>query len=485
MSQAVIQAQFVIGGETAPSVSGEETKVTNPSTGELAGTVSKGNREDVKRAIDAAEQGFKVWSRTAPAARGEILWKGAKAIEQNLDELAASLTREQGKPLKESRMEIRRFQHTLEYYAGLGKNLRSVQIPMGENRFGMVLKRPIGICGSIIPWNFPISLMGNKLAPGLLAGNAMVVKPASTTPLTAVRVVALLCGAGLPAGTLNVVAGPGSSVGQELLENPKVAKIGFTGATNTGIHVMKAAADTLKRVTLELGGSDPLIVCDDADLAPAVSAASVGRFFNCGQACLAVKRLYVFDSIYDTFVERLVEKVKKLTVGDGFGRAILGPLHTDDQRKEVEGQVADAVQRGSKILVGGKRPEGKEFEKGNFLLPTLLDNVPDDAQLAQDECFGPALPIFRVKNIEEAVERANNSIYGLGSSIYTGDLYKAHYAAENLQAGYTWVNSGQIMFDELPFGGWKQSGLGQEHGWEALEHYTLSKSVVIATRPGS
>jgi len=483
MSQAVIQAQFVIGGEAAPSVTGEETKVKNPSTGEIAGTVSKGNREDVKRAIDAAEQGFKVWSRTAPAERGAILWKGAKAIEQNLEELASSLTREQGKPIKESRMEIRRFQHTLEYYAGLGKNLRSVQIPMGENRFGMVLKRPIGICGSIIPWNFPISLMGNKLAPGLLAGNAMVVKPASTTPLTAVRTVSLLCGAGLPPGTLNVVAGPGSSVGQELLENPKVAKIGFTGATNTGIHVMKAAADTLKRVTLELGGSDPLIVCDDANLDAAVSAASVGRFFNCGQACLAVKRLYVFDSIYDTFVPRLVEKVKKLTVGDGFSRAMLGPLHTDGQRTEVEGQVEDAVKRGAKILVGGKRPEGKEYEKGNFLLPTLLENVPYDAQLAQDECFGPALPIFRVKDIEEAVERANDSIYGLGSSIYTADLYKAHYAAENLQAGYTWVNSGQVMFDELPFGGWKQSGLGQEHGWEALEHYTLSKSVVIATKP--
>ena len=414
MSQAVIEAQFVIGGEAASSVSGEETKVSNPSTGEIAGTVPKGNREDVQRAIDAAEQGFKVWSRTAPAERGEILWKGAKAIEQNMEELAASLTREQGKPVKESRMEIRRFQHTLEYYAGLGKNLRSVQIPMGENRFGMVLKRPIGICGSIIPWNFPIALMGNKLAPGLLAGNAMVVKPASTTPLTAVRCVALLCGAGLPPGTLNVVAGPGSSVGQELLENPKVTKIGFTGATDTGIRVMKSAADTLKHVTLELGGSDPLIVCDDADLGPAVSAASVGRFFNCGQACLAVKRLYVFDSIYDTFVARLVEKVKRLTVGDGFTRAILGPLHTAGQRKEVEDQVADAVRRGANILVGGSRPEGKEYEKGNFLLPTLVENVPDDAQLAQDECFGPALPIFRSRTLKRRSSGRTIRSSGLG-----------------------------------------------------------------------
>src|SRR3990172_5377981 len=292
-------AQFVIANEAAPSVSGEETIVKNPSTGEIVGTVPTGTREDIRRAIDAAEEGFKVWSRTAPGTRGEILWKGAKAIEQNLEELAASLTREQGKPVKEARMEIRRFQHTIEYYAGLGKNLRSVQIPMGENRFGMVLRLPIGICGSIVPWNFPISLMGNKIAPGLLAGNAMIVKPAMTTPLTAIRRVELLCQAGLPDGVLNVVSGPGSLVGQELLENPKVTKIGFTGATSTGIHVMKVAAETLKHVTLELGGSDPLIVCDDADLEEAVSAASVGRFLNCGQACLAVKRLYLFDSIAD------------------------------------------------------------------------------------------------------------------------------------------------------------------------------------------
>jgi succinate-semialdehyde dehydrogenase/glutarate-semialdehyde dehydrogenase len=212
----------------------------------------------------------------------------------------------------------------------------------------------------------------------------------------------------------------------------------------------------------------------------------VGRFFNCGQACLAVKRLYVFDSVYDKVVNGLVDKVKKLTIGDGFNeKARLGPLHTEGQRKEVEDQVADAVKRGGRVLAGGKRPEGAEYEKGNFLLPTLVENVPDDAMLAQDECFGPALPIFRVKNIEEAVDRANNNIYGLGSSIFTSDLYKAHYAAEKLQAGYTWVNSAQIIFDEMPFGGWKQSGLGQEHGLEALEHYTMAKSVVITLKPSA
>ena len=477
-------AKLFIAGQEMESASGEVTKVMNPSLGSVVDTVSKGNRDDVRKAVDAAEIAIKKWSKVAPAQRGEVLYKGAQAISAHIDELSRSLTKEQGKPIKEARMEIRRFQHTMEYYAGLGKNLRSIQIPIADGRFGMVLRLPMGVCGAIIPWNFPISLMGNKLAPGLLAGNSFVVKPASTTPLTAIRVCQLLSEAGLPEGTLNVVAGPGSSVGQELLENPKIAKIGFTGATDTGKNVMRTAADTLKHVTLELGGSDPMIICDDADLGEAISSASVGRFFNCGQACLAVKRLYVFDSVYDKVVSGLVDKVKKLTIGDGFNdKARLGPLHTDGQRKEVEDQVADAVKRGGRILAGGKRPEGAEYEKGNFLLPTLVDNVPDDAMLSQDECFGPALPIFRVKNIEEAVERANNNIYGLGSSIFTSDLYKAHYAAEKLQAGYTWVNSAQIIFDEMPFGGWKQSGLGQEHGLEALEHYTMAKSVVITLRP--
>ena len=475
---------FVIDGVATESVSTEIMEVRNPSNGKVVDTVPKGTREDTRRAIDSAELAYKVWSKTAPSARGEVLHRAAALVDMNLKELSESLTKEQGKPLREAQMEIRRFQHTLEYYAGLGKNLRSIQIPIAEGRFGMVLRMPMGVCASIVPWNFPVSLLGNKIAPGLLAGNAIVVKPASTTPLTVTRVVELMNQAGLPKGTLNVVAGPGSSVGQELLENPKVHKVGFTGATDTGKNVMKTAADTLKHVTLELGSSDPMIVCDDADLEEAVSAASVGRFFNCGQACLAIKRLYVFESIANVFIEKLADKVKKLTVGDGFDpKARLGPLHTNGQRQEVEEQIADAVHRGAKIVAGGKRPDGAAYEKGNFLYPTLLTDVPDDARIAQEECFGPALPIFKVKDIEEAVERANNSIYGLGSSIFTSDLYKAHYAAEKLEAGYTWVNSAQIIFDELPFGGWKQSGIGQEHGIEALEHYTRAKSVVITPKP--
>jgi succinate-semialdehyde dehydrogenase/glutarate-semialdehyde dehydrogenase len=277
------------------------------------------------------------------------------------------------------------------------------------------------------------------------------------------------------------VTGPGSVVGQEIIENEKVSKIGFTGATDTGRMVMASAAQQIKRVTLELGGSDPMIVCDDAHLDKAVSAASVGRFFNCGQACLAVKRLYLFDSIADEFTDKLVAKVQKLRVGDGLKKGTLvGPLHSAGQRQEIEEQVADAVDRGATVLAGGKRPEGPDYEKGHFYLPTLLADVDEQSRVVQEEVFGPALPILRVHDLDEAIDKANSSIFGLGSSVWTRDLTRASEAAERIEAGYTWVNSPQIIFDELPFGGFKQSGLGKEHGEEALDYYSETKSVVIA-----
>jgi acyl-CoA reductase-like NAD-dependent aldehyde dehydrogenase len=244
---------------------------------------------------------------------------------------------------------------------------------------------------------------------------------------------------------------------------------------------MEVAAQNVKRVTLELGGSDPMIVCDDADIDEAVSAASVGRFFNCGQACLAIKRLYLFERIYDEFVSKLAGKAEKLRVGNGLEQGVIvGPLHTAAQRAEVEEQVSDAVKRGARVVAGGKRPSGAAFEKGNFYLPTLLVDVDENARVVQEEVFGPALPIMRVKDLDEAIEKANRSVYGLGSSIWTRDLDTATRAADRLEAGYTWINSPQIIFDELPFGGVKQSGLGKEHGEEALDYYMETKSVVIA-----
>ncbi len=480
-------ARFCIGGESAESVTGERIEIRNPATGEVVDTVPEGNREDARRAIDVAEAAFRGWWATPAAKRGEILYAGMRLILQHEDELARILTSEQGKPLKEAHLEIRRFAHTLDHYAGLSKNLRGGYVPnLDEGKYGLILKRPIGVCAAIVPWNFPVSLMGNKIAPALVAGNTVVVKPAETTPLTDIRVIQLLNQAGLPPGVLNIVCGPGSVVGQELVENPKVRKIGFTGSTPVGRHVMATAAQTIKRVTLELGGSDPMIVCDDADLDAAVRAAATGRFFNCGQACLAIKRLFLFNKIADEFIEKLVARTQRLRIGHGMDPAtIIGPLHTATQRQEIEEQVEDAVRRGAKVLIGGRRPEGDGFNRGNFYLPTLLTEVDPEARVLREEVFGPALPIIRVKDLDEAIARANDSIYGLGSSIWTRDLDKATRAAEQLEAGYTWINSAQIIYDELPFGGFKQSGIGKEHGYEALDYYQESKAVVVGTHRNS
>ena len=478
--------QMFIAGEYTDTASGETTAIHDPATGELVDTVPKGTAEDVKRAVAAAQEAAVEWGRFSPPKRGACLSEAARLVLENEKELTQLLTKEQGKALRESVLEIRRFAHTLEHYAGMAKTLRGGYVKLDDGRYGLIMSKPMGVVGSIVPWNFPVSLMGNKVGPALLAGNAMVIKPAGTTPLAATRCVELVQQAGLPKGTINMVTGPGGVVGEEILRNPTIRKVGFTGATDTGKRVMEVAAQEVKRVTLELGGSDPMIVCDDANIDRAVSAASVGRFFNCGQACLAVKRLYLYDKIADEFIEKLVEKVRKLRVGNGLTRGtMLGPLHTKAQREEVEEQVADAVQRGAKVLVGGDRPAGDEYDKGNFLNPAVVVDVDPESRLLTDEVFGPALPVVRVKNLEDALTQANDSIFGLGSSVWTQDIDRAMYAAEKLDAGYTWVNSAQIIYDELPFGGVKQSGVGKEHGNEAVEHYSEVKSVVVATEQRS
>jgi succinate-semialdehyde dehydrogenase/glutarate-semialdehyde dehydrogenase len=480
-----MSARFFIGGEDVDSVDGTESReIHDPATGELVGVVPEGTAADVDRAVRGAADAFPGWWRTPASHRGEILYRCQRAILQHVEELAQLLTREQGKPLAESRMEVRRFAHTLEHYAGLAKNLRGGYVPdldESPHRHGLILKRPLGVCAAIIPWNFPLSLLGNKLAPALVTGNTVVVKPAETTPLTSTRVIRILHEAGVPKNVVNTVLGAGTTVGAALTTHPLVAKVAFTGSTVTGRTVMAGAARTIKRVTLELGGSDPLIVASDADIDGAVSAASVGRFFNCGQACLAIKRVFLFEDIADEFTEKLVGKVRRLRVGRGSEEGVrVGPLHSSVQRDAVEAQVADAVSRGAEVLIGGARPDDDRFANGHFFEPTLLANVDADSKMATEEVFGPALPLFRVANLDEAIARANASIYGLGSSIWTRDLNAATEAAERLEAGYTWINTVNKIYDELPFGGFKQSGLGQEHGNEALECYLQSKSVVVA-----
>ena len=470
-----------IEGSVVPHPSVERFRVINPATGEVVDTVPRGGAAEVDQAVRAAYKAFPAWRDLPAARRGELVANAAERVLHHIEPLAMLLTSEQGKPLREARLEIRRFVHTLEHYAGLSKNLRGGYVPnLDEGAYGMILKQPMGVVGAIVPWNFPTTLLGNKLGPALVAGNTVVAKPSETTPLTTLRIAQLMHEGGLPAGVFNVVTGPGSVAGTALIEHPLVRKIGFTGSTPVGRRVMALAAGDLKRVTLELGGSDPMIVCDDADLDGAASAASVGRFFNCGQACLAIKRLYVFDKVADAFIERLSAKVGRLKVGPGtLDGVTLGPMHTSAERATIEEQVGDAVGAGAKVLRGARRPTGDLYDRGHFYEPTLLLEPSHSSRVATEEVFGPVLPIWRVGDLEDAITRANGSIFGLGSSIWTRDLDRASHAAQRLEAGYTWINSPQKIYDELPFGGVKQSGFGKEHGIEALDFYMETKSVVV------
>src|SRR3989441_2337032 len=476
-------AKMFIAGETTGSSSGQTYDVINPATGEVVDSAPKGNESDARAAIDAAHAAFQSWSETPAEARAQLMLKGVEAVKKDLQELSVLLTKEQGKPVGDSQREIEHFLHGMNFYAGLASKIRGSYVPLPDNKmYGMVLKQPVGVTGAIVPWNFPITLMGTKVGPALAAGCTVVVKPASTTPLTTLRIIEILNQAGLPKGVLNVVTGPGGVVGEELLKNPKVSRVAFTRESKTGKHIMEVAGSLMKRVTLELGGSDPMIVCEDADVDKALTGASVGRFYNCGQACLAVKRLYVVESLYGQFVEKLVGKVQRLKLGNGLDKDTrLGPMHTKTQREEIESQIADTVKRGAKVITGGKRPEGAEYEKGFFHLPTVLTDAPHDSRVVSEETFGPVLPVFKVKDLDEGIDKANSSIWGLGSSVWTKDLSKARRAAERLQAGEGWIESTQIRYDQMPFGGVKFSGIGREHGPEALEYYLEPKGVVVAT----
>ncbi len=472
---------FIAGGEHRNA--GVALPVVNPADGRAFAEVAAATASDVDAAVQAAARASGPWSELAVSKRGEILGRAAHHVEEHLDELIPLLTREQGKTLRDSRIELTKAVDTLMHYVGLSKSLRGAHTPnLDPGIDGYVLRRPLGVVAAIVPWNFPTTLLCNKLAPALVAGNTVVAKPAATTPLTTLRFAELLSEGGLPDGVFNVVTGRGSEAGEDLVLHDLVRKVAFTGSTPVGERIMALCADGVKRVTLELGGSDPMIICDDADLAAASSAASMGRFYNCGQACLAIKRVYVFESVADEVIESLVAKAGRLKIGPGDAEGTqMGPLHTAFQRDEVAGQVERSVAAGGELLAGGGPPEHPSLADGFFYEPTIVADPPHDSPMATEEVFGPALPVWRVADLDEAIERANASPFGLGSSVWTRSLGRARQAAERIEAGYTWINSRTKVYDELPFGGWKSSGYGKEHGQEAFDFYTETKSVVVGS----
>lgn len=476
--------KMFLNGEFVESSTKETYDIHNPANGSLVGTVARGSKEDAKAAIDFAYDAFKrerKGSANPPTNISRILQIASELVRQNETELATIMTQEQGKTLVESRGEIKFFAHTLEYYAGL--KARGSQINISDpSKLAVVEKEPIGVVAGIVPWNNPILLMGAKLASAIAAGNSIVIKPASTTPLSTLKVAELFGKAGLPKGLLNFVTGSGETVGEELVTNPKTRKVSFTGDTSTGKRIMQLASSNLKRVTLELGGSNPIIVADDADLDAAVNATLNGRFRNCGQGCMCVKRTYVFEKIAPLFIEKLKAKASAIVLGDGMKpETTMGPVHSRAQLEKVSRQVSDTLDRGAKLVLGGGAPDSPELSKGYFYLPTLVTDVDQDSKLVSEECFGPALPIVTVGSMDEAIDQANDSIYGLGASVWTRDLARAKKAAREIEAGTVLINSlyGAGGWEiEVPMGGFKQSGVGREYGIEGLESYTETKTTI-------
>ena len=470
-----------IGGN-ATAGTGRRLAVANPANGETVEEVPAATADEVDAAVQAAAEAFTGWRRTDAAERAGHLRRLADAAEAHADELVALLTREQGKPTLEAQGELRHFLAGLRYYAETATKVRGSYQELPSQfgpAYGIVLRRPLGVVGAITPWNFPLTLLANKVGPALAAGNTVVAKPAETTPLTTLLVARLAADAGLPPGVLNVVTG-GPETGEALVAHPGVRRVAFTGQTATGRRIMELAGPALKHVSLELGGSDPTIVLADADLDAAVRNIQIGRYWNCGQACLAPKRAFVQAEVYDAFVDLLVARVGRYEPGPGEVRAEkpklrIGPLHTSAQRELLLDQLAEALDRGAKALVGGEAVDGP----GHFFQPAVVVDVPADARLATEEVFGPVLPVWKVDGLDEAIDRANATPYGLGSSIWTRSAVAVDRATRELEAGVTWVNQLNYGYDELPFGGTKESGFGREHGLEALAEYTELKSVVV------
>jgi acyl-CoA reductase-like NAD-dependent aldehyde dehydrogenase len=480
---ARIAARMMIGGEQVEAADGQTFDVVNPATGSVIATAPLGGREDVDRAVAAARKAFddpKGWATWAAGKRGRTLAKFAALVKQNSEELAQLETANGGKPITSSRGEVVGASLVFDYYAGAANKVFGQTIPVSKPGIDMTLREPIGVVGLIIPWNFPILMASWKLGPALAAGNACILKPASYTPLTAIRLGELALEAGIPAGILNVVTGPGGSAGASIAAHPGVGKVAFTGETTTGQEIMRLASSNVKKISLELGGKSPNIVFADADLAKFARESPYSVFDNCGQDCCARSRILVERSVHDEVVELFAAATRNVKVGDPLDDATeVGTLVSAKQRDRVKDYIEIGLGEGANIVVGGVAPDDPALAAGAYLMPTVFDGVTNEMRIAKEEIFGPVVSVIPFDTEEEALRLANATPYGLSGSIWSRDIGRALRAAKALQAGVISINSNSSVHTEAPFGGYKMSGIGRELGMSALDLYTETKNVFI------
>ncbi|MCS1350699.1 betaine-aldehyde dehydrogenase [Mechercharimyces sp. CAU 1602] len=473
--------QMFINGEWVEAVSGRTREVINPYNQEVIATVPEADAEDTKQAIKAARKAFDEgsWANMPATERGKLVGQVADKIEEHKEELARLETLDTGKTLIESQADMDDIAGVFRYYAGLADKDggESIDPPM-ENAVSKVVREPVGVCGMITPWNYPLLQASWKLAPALAAGCTMVLKPSEVTPLTTLKVAELMEEVGIPAGVVNIVTGPGSQVGAELSESHEVDLISFTGGIETGRKIMTAATGNMKKIALELGGKNPNIVFADGDFETTVDYALNAVYFHAGQVCSAGARLIIEESLHERFVEELVKRVANIKLGNGMDEDTqMGPLTSADHRAKVENYFKVGMEEGAKLLIGGKRPEGAQFENGFFVEPTVFDGCNTEMRIVQEETFGPILTIETFKTEEEAVRIANDSVYGLAGAVWTNDMNRAQRVSKQLRMGTVWINDFHPYFPQAPWGGYKQSGIGRELGKTGFEEYTEQKHI--------
>jgi betaine-aldehyde dehydrogenase len=480
---APTNVRMVIGGESVDAADGQTFEVINPATGKVVATAPLGGREDVDRAVAAAQKAFedrKGWATWAAGKRGRTLSKFAALVKQHTEELAQLETANVGKPITSSRGEITGVSLVLDYYAGAANKIFGQTIPVSKPGLDLTIREPIGVVGLIVPWNFPAYMASWKVAPALAAGNCAILKPASYSPLTAIRLGELALEAGIPAGVLNVVTGPGGTAGASIAAHPGIGKVAFTGETTTGQEIMRLAANNVKKISLELGGKSPNIVYADADLEKFARESPYSVFDNCGQDCCARSRILVERSVHEKVVELFAAATKNVKVGDPLDEATeVGTLVSQKQRDRVRDYIEIGIGEGATVVVGGEPPSDPDLADGAFLMPTVFDGVTNDMRIAREEIFGPVVSVIPFDTEEEAIRLANTTQYGLSGSVWSRDIGRALRTAKALQTGVISVNSNSSVHVEAPFGGYKMSGIGRELGMGALDLYTETKNVFI------